>query len=79
MELELTSENNMKLNRFMTKINPWAGLFVSLMIVIPSLYEILGAAFIISANHISLVGGLFFFVFFLRQIFDRIIFLEGTE
>ena len=79
MKTKPTSETNLKLNSLLVKINPWIGLFVSLLIVVPNLYEVLGVDFYISSNHMSLAGGLFFFILFLMQIFDQIIFLEDMK
>lgn len=77
--MKLTSETNLTLNPLLTKINPWIGLFVSLIIVIPNLYEVIGNEFTVTSSHLSLGGGLFFFIIFLIQIFDQIILLENMK
>ena len=79
MKTKITSETNFKLNLFLTKINPWIGLLVSLIIVVPNLYEVIGIDFAITPSHLSLAGGLFFFILFLIQIFDQIIFLGDMK
>jgi len=79
MRLELNTPNNMRLRNFLTKINPWIGLLASLCIILPSLYDILDAPLTITTDHFIMAGGLFFFVIFLKQIFDRIINLEGMD
>ena len=79
MKAKRAPETNLKLNSFLIKINPWIGLFVSLLIVVPNLYEVLVVEFHINSNLMSLAGGLFFFILFLMQIFDQIISLEDMK
>ncbi|REH00429.1 hypothetical protein [Flavobacterium aquicola] len=79
MRLELNTSINMQLRNFLNKINPWIGLLASLCIIIPSLYNILDTPLIITNDHFILAGGLFFFIVFLKQIFDRIVNLEGMD
>jgi hypothetical protein len=69
----------MKLRKILNKINPWIGLAGSLCIILPSLYDILDAPFNLTSDHIIVVIGLFLFILFLKQIFDRIINLEGMD
>lgn len=73
MRLELNPEMNMKSRKFLDRINPWAGLLGAFCIILPSLYDILDAPLKITNDHFILAGGLFFFVFFLREIFTRIV------
>ena len=70
---------NMQIRAILNKINPWIGLLASLCLIIPSLYDILDAPLTITNDHFVLAGGIFFMVVFLKQIFDRIINLEGME
>lgn len=79
MRLELNKPINMRLRTILNKINPWIGLLISLCVVIPSLYNILDAPLTITRNHFIFGGALFFFVIFLKEIFDRIINLEGMD
>lgn len=79
MRLELNTNLNMQLKTLINKINPWIGLLGSLCIIIPSLYNILDAPLTITNDHFIFTGGLFFFVIFLKEIFDRIVNLEGMD
>jgi hypothetical protein len=79
MRLELNTNLNMQLKNLINKINPWLGLLGSLCIIIPSLYNILDAPLTITNDHFIFAGGLFFFVIFLKEIFDRIVNLEGMD
>ena len=79
MSLELNTDINMRLKTFLSKINPWIGLLVSLCIIIPSLYNILDAPLTITKDHFIFAGGLVFFVIFLKEIFDRIVNFEEME
>ncbi len=79
MRLELNTNLNMQLKTLINKINPWIGLLGSLCIIIPSLYNILDAPLTITNDHFIFAGGLFFFVIFLKEIFDRIVNLEGMD
>lgn len=79
MRLEFNTPLNMQLKTLINKINPWLGLLVSLCIIIPSLYDILDAPLTITNDHFIFAGGLFFFVIFLKEIFDRIVNLEGMD
>jgi hypothetical protein len=79
MRLELNTPINMQLRNFFNKINPWIGLLASLCIILPSLYNILDNPLTITDDHFILAGGLVFFVVFLKQIFDRIVNLEGMD
>ncbi|WP_348797947.1 hypothetical protein [Flavobacterium adhaerens] len=79
MRLELKPTQTMQIRNILNKINPWIGLLGSLCIVIPSLYEILDAPLTITNDHFILTGGLFFFIVFLKQIFDRIINLGDMD
>lgn len=69
----------MKIRKFLNKINPWVGLIGSLCIILPSLYDILEDPFTFTTDHLILAGGVVFFIIFLKQIFDRIIKLEGMD
>lgn len=79
MRLELNTYINMQLRAILNKINPWIGLIASLCIIVPCLYNILDAPLTITNDHFILAGGVFFMIVFLKQIFDRIINLEGME
>jgi hypothetical protein len=79
MRLELNNQTYMQFKTILTKINPWIGLIASLCIIIPSLYDIIDEPLALSNDHIILVTGVFFMIVFLKQIFDRIINLEGME
>jgi len=79
MRLELNTHLNMQLKTLINKINPWIGLSVSLFIIIPSLYNILDTPLTITNDHFILAIGLFFFVIFLKEIFDRIVNFEGMD
>ena len=79
MRIELNTYNNMQIRAILNKINPWIGLMASLCLIIPSLYDILDAPLTITNDHFVLAGGIFFMIVFLKQIFDRIINLEGME
>jgi len=79
MRLELNTSINMQLRNFFNKINPWIGLLASLCIILPSLYNILDNPLTITDDHFIIAGGLVFFIVFLKQIFDRIVNLEGMD
>jgi len=79
MRLELNNQTNMQFKTFFNKINPWIGLLGSLCLIIPSLYDILDAPLLLTTDHLILAVGVFFMILFLKQIFDRIINLEGME
>ncbi|MBF4471993.1 MULTISPECIES: hypothetical protein [Flavobacterium] len=79
MSHELNTHINMRLKTIINKINPWIGFLVSLCIIIPSLYNILDAPLTITGDHFIFAFGLLFFVIFLKEIFDRIVNLEGME
>jgi hypothetical protein len=79
MRQELNTNLNMQLKTLINKINPWLGLSVSLCVIIPSLYNILDAPLTITTDHFIFGIGLFFFVIFLKEIFDRIVNLEGMD
>lgn len=79
MSLELNTHLNMQLKTLINKINPWIGLLVSLFIIIPSLYNILDAPLTLTNDHFIFAIGLFFFVIFLKEIFDRIVNFEGMD
>ena len=79
MSLELNTPITMQLRTILNKINPWIGLLASLCIIIPTLYDILDDPFTITNDHFILAGGIFFMIVFLKQIFDRIINLDGIE
>ena len=69
----------MKIRNFLKKINPWIGLIGSLFIILPSLYDVLDHPSTFTTDHLILAGGVFFFIVFLKQIFDKIIKLEGMD
>lgn len=69
----------MQLRTVLNKINPWIGLIGSLCIILPSLYDILDAPLTITTDHFILVFGLFLFILFLKQIFNRIVNLEDMD
>jgi hypothetical protein len=69
----------MQFKTLLNRINPWIGLLGALCLIIPSLYEILDDPLLLTSNHLILGVGLFFMILFLKQIFDRIINLEGME
>jgi hypothetical protein len=79
MRLELNNQINMQFRTILNKINPWIGLIASLCLIIPSLYDILDAPLILTSDHLILAAGVFFMILFLKEIFDRIINLEGME
>lgn len=79
MRVELNNHINMQLKTFINKINPWIGLLGSLCLIIPSLYDILDDPLLITIDHLILTVGVIFMIIFLKQIFDRIINLEGME
>ncbi|HSD08329.1 hypothetical protein [Flavobacterium sp.] len=79
MSSKSNTQNNARLNKILSKFNPWIGLLASLCIIIPSLYDILDNPLKITNDHFILAGGIFLLVVFLRQIFDRIVNLEGME
>jgi hypothetical protein len=79
MRLQLNKQINMQLKTIFNKINPWIGLIGSLCLVIPSLYDILDEPLTMSNDHLILAAGVFFMILFLREIFNRIINLEGME
>ncbi|MGQ7946503.1 hypothetical protein [Flavobacterium sp. WC2509] len=79
MRLELNNHTNMQFKTLFIKINPWIGLLAALCIIVPSLYDILDDPFHLTSDHLILAVGLFFMILFLKQIFDRIINLEGME
>jgi hypothetical protein len=79
MRLELNNQINMQFKSIFNKINPWIGLIGSLCLVIPSLYDILDEPLTLSNDHLILAVGVFFMILFLKEIFDRIINLEGME
>jgi hypothetical protein len=79
MRQELNNNLNMQLKTLINKINPWLGLTVSLCIIIPSLYNILDAPLTITTDHFIFGISLFFFVIFLKEVFDRIVNFEGMD
>jgi len=79
MRVELNNQTNMQFKTIFNKINPWIGLFGALCLIVPSLYDILDDPLLFTANHLILAAGLFFMILFLKQIFDRIINLDGME
>jgi hypothetical protein len=79
MRLELNNQINMQFKTIFNKINPWIGLIGSLCLIIPSLYDILDEPLALSIDHLILACGVFFMIIFLKEIFDRIINLEGME
>jgi hypothetical protein len=79
MRLELNNQINMQFKTIFNKINPWIGLIGSLCLIIPSLYDILDEPLTLSSDHLILASGVFFMILFLKEIFDRIINLEGME
>ena len=79
MRLVLNNQTNMQFKTLLNRINPWIGLLAALCLIIPSLYEILDDPLLLTTNHLILAVGLFFMILFLKQIFDRIINLEGME
>jgi hypothetical protein len=79
MRLELNTPYYMRLRNFFNKINPWLGLIGSLCIMLPSLYDILDAPLKITNDHFILAAGLVLFIVFLKEIFDRIINLDGMD
>jgi len=79
MKLAINNHINMQFNNFFNKINPWIGLLGSLCLIVPSLYDILDDPFQITLDHLTLAIGIILMVIFLKQIFDRIINLEGME
>jgi hypothetical protein len=79
MRLELNNQNYMQFKTLFNKFNPWIGLIASLCLIIPSLYDILDDPLLFTTDHLILAVGVFFMILFLKQIFDRIINLEGME
>lgn len=79
LRIELNTPFTMQLRTVLNKINPWIGLIGSLCIILPSLYDILDAPLIITNDHFILAIGLFLFIVFLKQIFDRIVNLENMD
>jgi hypothetical protein len=79
MREELNNHTHMQFKSIINKINPWIGLIGSLFLIIPSLYDILDEPLLLTTNHLILAAGIFFMILFLKQIFDRIINLEGME
>lgn len=79
MRLELNNQINMQFKSIINKINPWIGLIGSSYLIIPSLYDILDEPLLLTTDHLILAVGIFFMILFLKQLFDRIINLEGME
>lgn len=79
MRLEHNTLYPMKFRSIFNRINPWIGLIASLCIIIPSLYDILDEPLKITNDHFFLAVGVFFMILFLKQIFDRIVNLEGMD
>lgn len=79
MRLELNNQINMQFKTIFNRFNPWIGLIASLCLIIPSLYDILDDPFTLTNDHLILAVGVFFMVLFLKEIFDRIINLDGME
>ena len=79
LNAELNNQIYMHLKAVLKKINPWIGLLGALCLIIPSLYEILDDPLLFTTNHLILAAGLFLMILFLKQIFDRIINLDGME
>jgi len=79
MRLELENHKNMQFKTLFNKFNPWIGLIASMCLIVPSLYDILDDPFSLTSDHLILAVGVFFMVLFLKEIFDRIINLEGME
>jgi len=73
MRLALNNLQKMQFKTILNKINPWIGLVGSLLVIIPSLYDILDDPFYLTKKHLVLAVGVFFMVAFLKEIFDRII------
>ena len=79
MRLEHNNQINMQFKSVINKINPWIGLIASLCIIVPSLYDILDDPLLFTTEHLTLAAGVFFMILFLKEIFNRIINLEGME
>jgi hypothetical protein len=79
MRLEHNNQINMQFKSVINKINPWIGLIASLCVIVPSLYDILDEPLLFTTDHLILAAGVFFMILFLKEIFNRIINLEGME
>lgn len=78
MRLNLNSSIIMK-KSFLNKTYPWIGLVGSLCLIVPSLYNILDNPLHFTSEHIILGAGIVFMIVFLKELFDRIVNLKGTE
>jgi hypothetical protein len=79
MILELKTPKHMQFRNILKKTYPWIGIFGSLCLIVPSLYNILDEPFHWTTDHIILVAGLYFMIIFLKEIFDRIINLKEMD
>ncbi|WP_394776422.1 hypothetical protein [Flavobacterium sp.] len=72
MRIALIKQPEMKILSILKKIknNPWVGIAVSLMLIIPSLYEILDDVTILRKEYILLVLGFPLYIKSLKKIFD---------
>ena len=68
----------LKINSLIQKAikNPYIGVFVSLLLIIPSLYVILGDITVIRKEYIFLAIGIPIYVKSLNKIFDNILNLD---
>jgi hypothetical protein len=79
MRLVLNTPIVMRFNTFLHKAYPWIGLFGSLCLIIPSLYNILDKPLELTNDHLVLTVGIFLMIVFLKEIFDRIVNLKGMK
>lgn len=75
MRTALNRQEDMKILSLLkkTKNNPWVGIAVSLMFIIPSLYEILDDITILRKEYILLILAFPLYLKSLKKIFDDIL------
>lgn len=56
-----------------SRINPWIGIISALIIIIPTLYQILDDTTDFGKKHILLIIGVIVFIKFTKELIDKII------
>ena len=75
MQIIAYNPNEMKLLKFIssTKLNPWIGILVSLLILVPSLYQILDDVTILRKEYLFLAVSFPLYIVSLKNLFDTML------
>lgn len=73
MNLSIKKQNEMKLINYTLKINPWLGILISLLIIVPSLYQILDDVTVLRIEYIFLIIGFPLYILSLKNLFDEML------